>query len=110
VPIAVYEADVQPTYPSTFYNSAQIDIPVRPQCLRADYVPNVYVVMRSTLRPSDGSNRVFRSGGSRDRRPETSPNSRSNSTRETTDTDSDQGATDVRRGRHHWRHRFTEGD
>jgi hypothetical protein len=60
VPIAVCQADIQPTYPSTFYNSAQIDTPIT-HLIRlrwADYVPNVYVVMRSTLRPSDGTMRT----------------------------------------------------
>ena len=55
VPIAIVHADVQPTYPSTFYNSAQVDIPIT-HLIRirwVDYLENIYVVMRSTWRPTD---------------------------------------------------------
>jgi hypothetical protein len=62
--IATVHADIQPTYPSTFYNSAQIDTPIT-HLIRTrwlDYVENVYVIMRTTTRPSDGTNRteIFR--------------------------------------------------
>lgn len=55
VPIATVQADVQPTYPSTFYNSAAIDTPIS-HLIRVrwcDYVENTHVIMRSTLRPTD---------------------------------------------------------
>jgi head-tail adaptor len=60
VPIATVHADIQPTYPSTFYNSAQIDTPVS-HLIRTrwlDYVENVHVIMRTTTRPTDGTNRT----------------------------------------------------
>lgn len=60
VPIATVHADIQPTYPSTFYNSAQIDIPIT-HLIRTrwlDYVENVHVIMRTTTRPSDHTNRT----------------------------------------------------
>jgi head-tail adaptor len=55
VPIATVHADIQPTYPTTFYASAQIDIPVTHLVrLRwADYVENIHVIMRTTERPTD---------------------------------------------------------
>jgi hypothetical protein len=64
VPIATVQADVQPTYPSTFYNSAAIDIPIS-HLIRTrwlDYVENTHVIMRTTLRPTDGTYRteIFR--------------------------------------------------
>jgi head-tail adaptor len=64
VPIATVHADIQPTYPSTFYSSAQIDTPVT-HLIRTrwlDYVENVYVIMRTTTRPTDGTFRteIFR--------------------------------------------------
>jgi hypothetical protein len=57
--IATVHADIQPTYPSTFYNSAQIDTPVT-HLIRTrwlDYVENVHVIIRTTTRPTDGTNR-----------------------------------------------------
>jgi hypothetical protein len=62
--IATVQADVQPTYPSTFYNSAAIDIPIS-HLIRTrwlDYVENTHVIMRTTLRPTDGTFRteIFR--------------------------------------------------
>lgn len=60
VPIASAHADVQATYPSTFYASAQVDTPVT-HLLRLrwqDYLENVVVIARSTLRPSDGTMRT----------------------------------------------------
>ncbi len=53
--VGVMHADIQPTYPTTFYNSAQIDIPVT-HLIRvrwADYVENTNVIMRTTTRPND---------------------------------------------------------
>jgi hypothetical protein len=53
VPIATVQADIQPTYPSTFYNSVAVDTPVS-HLIRArwfDYIENTHVIMRSTLRP-----------------------------------------------------------
>jgi len=60
VPIATVQADVQPTYPSTFYNSAAVDIPIS-HLIRirwADYVENTHVIMRTTTRPTDGTKRT----------------------------------------------------
>lgn len=60
VPIATVQADIQPTYPSTFYNSAAIDTPIS-HLVRtrwADYVENTHIIMRSTMRPSDGTTRT----------------------------------------------------
>lgn len=60
VPIATVQADVQPTYPSTFYGSAQVDIPIT-HMIRVrwlDYVDNVHVIMRTTKRPSDETYRT----------------------------------------------------
>lgn len=58
--LATVHADVQPTYPTTYYNSAQIDIPithlVRVRWL--DYVETVHVIRRATFRPTDGSFRT----------------------------------------------------
>jgi hypothetical protein len=48
-------ADIQPTYPSTFYGSMQIETPVS-HLIRVrwlDYIDNVHVIFRTTLRPSD---------------------------------------------------------
>lgn len=58
--IATVHADIQPTYPSTYYNSAQIDIPVT-HLIRTrwlDYVETTHVIMRTTTRPSDDTNRT----------------------------------------------------
>jgi len=55
VPIATVQADIQPTYPSTFYNSVAVDTPVS-HMIRTrwfDYIENTHVIMRSTLRPQD---------------------------------------------------------
>lgn len=60
VPIANVHADVQATYPGTFYASAQVDTPVT-HLIRMrwqDYLENVFVIARSTLRPSDGTMRT----------------------------------------------------
>lgn len=58
--LGVMHADIQPTYPTTFYNSAQIDIPVT-HMIRVrwtDYVENTHVIMRTTTRPTDGTLRT----------------------------------------------------
>jgi hypothetical protein len=60
VPIATVHADIQPTYPGTFYNSAAIDTPVS-HLIRmrwVDYVETTVVVMRTTTRPNDGTQRT----------------------------------------------------
>jgi len=60
VPLATVHADIQPTYPSTFYGSMQIDTPVT-HLIRlrwADYVPTIDVIMRSTVRPTDNTIRT----------------------------------------------------
>jgi head-tail adaptor len=57
--LAKVRADVQPTYPTTYYNSAQIDTPIT-HLVRvrwADYVEGTHVVVRHTKRPSDGTYR-----------------------------------------------------
>lgn len=53
--IATTHADIQSTYPGTFYASAQVDTPVTHMIrLRwTDYVENIYVIGRVTKRPSD---------------------------------------------------------
>jgi hypothetical protein len=59
VPIATVHADIHPTYPSTFYLGVQVDTPVT-HLIRlrwADYVETTNVVMRTTIRPSDSTNR-----------------------------------------------------
>jgi head-tail adaptor len=58
--LGVLHADIQPTYPTTFYNSAQIDIPVT-HLIRVrwqDYVENTNVIRRTTTRPTDGTLRT----------------------------------------------------
>ena len=60
VPIAQVHADVQATYPGTFYNSAAIDTPVS-HLIRVrwvDYVETTCVIMRTTTRPTDGTQRT----------------------------------------------------
>ena len=60
VPIATVHADIQPTYPGTFYNSAAIDTPVS-HLIRmrwVDYVETTNVVMRTTSRPTDATQRT----------------------------------------------------
>lgn len=60
MPIATVRADIQPTYPTTYYNSAQVDIPITHLVrLRwCDYVENTHVIMRTTTRPSDETSRT----------------------------------------------------
>jgi hypothetical protein len=58
--IAACHADVQPTYPTTHYLSAQIDTPVT-HLIRVrwvDYVENTNVIRRPTFRPTDQSYRT----------------------------------------------------
>jgi hypothetical protein len=60
VPIATTHADIVATYPGTFYNSVAVDTPVS-HLIRMrwqDYVETTHVIMRSTLRPSDGTQRT----------------------------------------------------
>ena len=60
VPIANVQADVQPTYSTTHYLSAQVDTPVT-HLIRIrwlDYIENTHVIMRSTWRPTDGTCRT----------------------------------------------------
>lgn len=57
VPLATVHADIQPTFPTTHYASVQVDIPIT-HLIRlrwVDYVENVVVVIRSTIRPNDGT-------------------------------------------------------
>jgi hypothetical protein len=58
--LATVHADIQPTYPSTFYGTMQVDTPVT-HLIRIrwyDYVPTINVIMRSTERPSDNTIRT----------------------------------------------------
>jgi head-tail adaptor len=57
VRVAAVHADIQPTFPSTFYQSTQVDIPVTHLITIRwqDYPPTVDVVTRVTERPPDGS-------------------------------------------------------
>jgi hypothetical protein len=60
VPIATVHADIQPTYPSTFYLGVQVDTPIT-HLIRVrwlDYVETTNVIMRTTTRPSDTTNRT----------------------------------------------------
>jgi hypothetical protein len=53
VRLADVHADIQPTYPGTFYLSAQVEAPVT-HLIRmrwVDYLETIYVIMRSTFRP-----------------------------------------------------------
>jgi hypothetical protein len=53
-------ADIQSTFPTTHYLSMQVDTPVT-HLIRLrwlDYVENVFVIFRTTLRPSDGTMRT----------------------------------------------------
>jgi hypothetical protein len=60
VPLATVHADIQPTYPSTFYLGVQVDTPVTHMIRMrwADYVETTNVIMRTTTRPTDGTNRT----------------------------------------------------
>lgn len=67
VPIATVQADIQPTYPSTFYNAVAVDTPVS-HLIRTrwqDYIENTHVIMRSTLRPSDPTQTIWDDGATR---------------------------------------------
>lgn len=58
--IAVVHADIQATYPGTFYTSAQVDTPVT-HLIRTrwlDYLENVHIIKRVTKRPTDGTYRT----------------------------------------------------
>lgn len=57
VRIAQVHADIQPAYPSTFYQSTQVDTPVTHMVTIRwqDYLATADVVTRVTERPSDGS-------------------------------------------------------
>jgi hypothetical protein len=60
VALATVHADIQPTYPSTFYLGVQVDTPVT-HLIRVrwfDYVETTNVIMRTTTRPSDTTNRT----------------------------------------------------
>lgn len=53
VRIGDVHADIQPTYPSTFYGSVQVDTPIT-HLIRmrwADYLSNIHVIARTTRRP-----------------------------------------------------------
>ena len=55
--VAQVHADIQPTFPSTFYQSTQVDIPVTHLITIRwqDYPPTIDVVTRVTERANDGS-------------------------------------------------------
>jgi hypothetical protein len=57
VPLATVNADIQPTRPTTYYGSAQVDTPVTHliRCRWTDYIENIHVIVRSTRRASDYS-------------------------------------------------------
>ena len=57
VRIASVHADIQPTYPSTFYQSTQVDTPITHMVTIRwqDYPPTIDVVTRVTERPPDGT-------------------------------------------------------
>lgn len=57
VVVAKVRADIQPTYPSTFYQSTQVDTPITHMITIRwqDYAPTVDVVTRVTERAPDGS-------------------------------------------------------
>ncbi|HSR74981.1 MAG TPA: head-tail adaptor protein [Xanthobacteraceae bacterium] len=60
VPIAKVHADIQPTYPTTFAASAEVDAPIT-HLIRVrwlDYVENTHVIFRTTSRPNDGTFRT----------------------------------------------------
>ncbi|MGA7055331.1 MAG: head-tail adaptor protein [Mycobacterium sp.] len=60
VPIATVHADVQPTYPGTFYLSAQVETPIT-HLIRIrwlDYVEVTAIIMRTTYRPTDRTYRT----------------------------------------------------
>jgi head-tail adaptor len=60
VPLATVHADIQPTYATTHYASAQVDTPIT-HLIRLrwlDYVENVVIVIRGTTRLNDGSIRT----------------------------------------------------
>ena len=59
VPLATVHADIQPTYPSTFYQSTQIDTPITHMVsIRwQNYPPTIDVVARSTTL-NDGTQRT----------------------------------------------------
>jgi hypothetical protein len=64
MPLARVHADIQPTYPGTFYLSAQIETPVS-HLIRMrwhDYLPLTNVIIRATKRPGDDTLRgeIFR--------------------------------------------------
>jgi head-tail adaptor len=60
VPLATVHADIQPTYASTFYLTAQVDTPVTHMITVRwqDYPATIDVIARSTTRPDDGSLRT----------------------------------------------------
>lgn len=57
VRIAAVHADIQPTYPSTFYQSTQVDTPITHMVTIRwqDYPSTIDVVTRVTARNTDGS-------------------------------------------------------
>jgi head-tail adaptor len=57
VRVAAVHADIQPTFPSTFYQSTQVDSPVTHLITIRwqDYPPTIDVVTRVTERANDGS-------------------------------------------------------
>jgi Phage head-tail joining protein len=60
VTLAVVHADIQSTYPGTFYLGVQVDTPITHMIrLRwADYLEQANIITRTTTRPTDGTNRT----------------------------------------------------
>ena len=57
VRVAAVYANIEPTYPSTFYQSTQVDTPITHMITIRwqDYPPTIDVIARVTERPPDGS-------------------------------------------------------
>jgi head-tail adaptor len=57
VRVATVHANIEPTYPSTFYQSTQVDTPITHMITIRwqDYPPTIDVIARVTARNSDGS-------------------------------------------------------
>ena len=57
LPLAKVHADIQPTYASTFYLSAQIETPISHMIRMRwhDYLPLTHVIIRATRRPPVGA-------------------------------------------------------
>jgi hypothetical protein len=58
--LAVVHADIQATYPGTFYLGAQVDTPITHMIRMRwnDYLEQTNIITRTTTRPTDGTNRT----------------------------------------------------